>query len=156
MASESDLRPSRPLPREGATRLRVRYCECDPFGVDHHASYVAWLEIARTEMLREGGVTYGQMEAAGVFLVIAGLEIKYRRPGRYDDLLDVHCRVTGGSKVKLEHEYEVRLVERVAADVERLREAGEDVLIVAKTTLVCVGADVKVRGLPEWMVAREQ
>jgi len=107
-------------------------------------------------MLREGGVTYGQMEAAGVFLVIAGLEIKYRRPGRYDDLLDVHCRVTGGSKVKLEHEYEVRLVERVAADVERLREAGEDVLIVAKTTLVCVGADVKVRGLPEWMVAREQ
>ena len=148
----ADLQPLRPLARAGVTRLRVRYCECDPFGVIHHSSYVAWLEMARTEMLREGGITYRQMEAAGVFLVIASLEIKYARPGRYDDVLDVHCRVSGGSRVKLEHEYEVKVIERVDADVQRLRDSGDDTLIRAKTTLVCVGPDVKVRPLPEWMM----
>lgn len=147
------LQPTRPLPRSGHTRLRVRYCECDPMGVVHHASYLPWLEQARTELLREGGITYKQMEAAGLYLVVAGLDAKYRRPGRYDDLLDVHCRVSGGSRVKLEHDYEVRLVERTGHDIEPLRSAGEDLLITAKTTLVCVGPDMRVSPLPDWLLA---
>src|SRR5689334_8444124 len=104
---ESELAPKRVLPTKGAVRLRVRYCECDPFGVACHGSYPAWLEIARTEMLRGSGITYRQMEEAGVFLVIARLEISYRRPVRYDDEIEVRTSVTGGSRVKLEHTYEI-------------------------------------------------
>jgi hypothetical protein len=44
--------------------MRVRYAECDPMGVAHHATYLGWLEIARTELLRAGGVSYAQLEAA--------------------------------------------------------------------------------------------
>jgi acyl-CoA thioester hydrolase len=120
-------------------------------GVVHHASYVPWLEIARTEMLRAGGVTYRQMEEAGVFLVVASMDLKYRRPGRYDDLVEIDCQVSGGSRVKLIHRYSVRVVERAGADVARLGEAGDDVLVEASTTLVCVGADMAVRALPDWL-----
>lgn len=152
----SDFQPARPVPTAGSTRLRVRYCECDPMGVVHHASFVPWLEQARTEVLREGGVSYRQLEAAGVFLVVASLELKYRRPGRYDDLLDIHCRVTGGGRVKLEHEYEIRVLERGGADVDALRAAGDDLLLTGRTTLVCVGSDMKVRSLPEWLMPPAQ
>ncbi|MCA9288442.1 MAG: acyl-CoA thioesterase [Phycisphaerales bacterium] len=151
----AELRPTTPLPTSGVTPIRVRYCECDPMGVAHHAAFIPWLEIARTELLRVGGITYKQLEAAGMFLVVASLDIRYRRPGRYDDLLGVSCRVSGGSRVKLEHEYEVRVTERVGDDPERLRASGDDLLATARTTLVCVGAGMGVRALPEWLAAPE-
>ena len=110
----------------GTVRIRVRYCECDPMGVAHHAAYAPWLEIARTEMLRESGVTYADMERAGVFLVITRLECRYRRPIYYDDLVEVRTRVVGGSKVKIQHEYEIVVVEGGGRG-KRGREAGEAV-----------------------------
>lgn len=142
--------PPRPVPVAGAARLRVRYCECDPMGVAHHAAYAPWLELARTELLRDAGVTYAAMEHAGVFLVVARLEIRFRRPVYYDDVLDVRTRVTGGGKVKIEHEYEVVLVESGARTTQP-RAVGE-VLTVGGTTLVCVDARGAVRALPEWLV----
>ena len=38
--------------------LRVRYPECDPMNVAHHSAYAVWLELARTELLREQGLAY--------------------------------------------------------------------------------------------------
>ena len=142
--------PPRPVPVSGATRLRVRYCECDPMGVAHHAAYAPWLEMARTEILREAGITYAALERAGVFLVVARIEIRYRRPVYYDDVIEVRTRVTGGGKVKIEHEYEVTLVE-AGAKAAQTRTTGEP-LTVASTTLVCVDAAGAVRALPDWLV----
>jgi acyl-CoA thioester hydrolase len=122
-------------------------------GVAHHAAYAPWLEIARTELLRESGVTYADFEKAGVFLVITKLECAYRRPVHYDDLIEVRTRVVGGSRVKIKHEYDVALVED-GGHGKRERAAG-DVVTVAATTLVCVGRDGKVRELPEWLAPRE-
>ena len=104
-------------------------------------------------MLRVGGVTYAQLESSGVYLVVAGMELRYRRPGRYDDLVEVECVVAGGSRVKLRHTYGVRVVERAGADLEALRSAGDDLLVEGSTTLVCVDAQVRVRPLPEWLMA---
>src|SRR5436190_12187766 len=92
-------RPAGAVPTSNVSRLRVRYCECDPMGVAHHAAYVPWLEIGRTEILRDTGVTYADLEKHGVFLVVVKLEVRYRRPVRYDDLVEVRTRVTGGSRV---------------------------------------------------------
>ncbi len=69
--------------------VRVRYAECDPQNVVHHASYPVWLEMARTELLREQGVVYRELEASGVMFVVARLSVRYRRPARYDDTLTV-------------------------------------------------------------------
>jgi acyl-CoA thioester hydrolase len=128
----------------GSVRVRVRYCECDPMGVAHHASYVPWLEIGRTELLRECGVSYAELERAGVFLVIVKLDVRYRRPVKYDDMVEVRTRWVGGSRIKIEHEYEVVVVERGGKGVEEACAAGS-------TTLACVDGGGKVRELPEWL-----
>ncbi len=137
-------RPNAPVMTAGATRVRVRYCECDPMGVAHHASYIPWLEIGRTELLRSSGVSYAQLEAAGVFLVIVKLDVRYRRPVRYDDVVEIRTVVVGGSRVKIEHEYDVVVVERGG-------EAMNEVVAAASTTLACVGADGRPRALPDWL-----
>jgi acyl-CoA thioester hydrolase len=149
--NRGELRPERAAPREGAVHVRVRYCECDPAGVAHHASYVPWFEIARTELLRGTGVTYADMEREGVLLVVAGLSVAYRRPIYYDDLVEVRTRVSGGSRVKIEHEYEVRVVEE-GGHGKRPAAASGEVVTRASTTLVCVDREGRVRGLPEWLV----
>lgn len=146
-----------PLHHENRHTLRVRYCECDPMGVAHHASYVAWLEIGRTELLRTSGVSYAHLERAGVFLVIVKLEVKYRRPIRYDDLVEVRTRWSGGSRVKIEHAYELWVTHRGGhtPDAPAAEQAVESELAaIASTTLGCVDGQGKIQPLPEWLVFR--
>jgi len=106
-------------------------------------------------------VSYAQLEAAGVFLVIVKLGCSYRRPGRYDDLLEVRTRVVGGSRVKIRHEYEVVRVESgatasAAAGISPSTggEVGE-VLMVAETVLACIDQSGRPTLLPEWLVQAE-
>lgn len=139
------------IPDRGVIRLRVRYCECDPMGYVHHASYLPWLEMGRTEILREAGRSYRALEAEGVFLVIVKLDCRFRRPGRYDDLIEVRTTVTGGSRVKIEHAYEVvRVGEGGAAG----GGSPDEVLMAASSTLACVDGQGRPRELPEWLVRR--
>jgi acyl-CoA thioester hydrolase len=142
-------------PQQGhhTTSLRVRYCECDPMGVAHHASYLPWLEIGRTEMLRASGRSYASLEREGVLLVIVKIEVKYRRPVRYDEVIEIRTRLTGSSRVKLEHAYEVTIVER---DGQRRAPAiveAEGPAAVASTTLASVARDGRPLALPEWLTA---
>lgn len=120
-------------------------------GVAHHASFVPWLEMGRTELLRASGVTYAQLEAAGIFLVVTKLDLRFRRPARYDDVLEIRTRFTGGSGVKLRHEYEVALIEPGDGAQARLDDI-EGVLAIASSELACVGSDGKVRQLPPWLI----
>lgn len=117
-------------------------------GVAHHAAYIPWLEIGRTELLRDAGVTYAQLEESGVFLVVAKLECRYRRPVYYDDVVEVRTHVVGGGRVKIEHEYEVVLVESGRRDASDRTGA----LLAARSTLACVDAHGKIQTLPEWLV----
>ncbi|WP_428389793.1 acyl-CoA thioesterase [Mucisphaera sp.] len=116
-------------------KLRVRYNECDPMGVAHHASYPVWLEIARTELLREQGGAYRELEDSGVLFVVARMNLRYRKPARYDDELAIAVRLEPSAGVKLEHSYEVR--------------RGGEVLAKAETTLACVDREGKLRPVPE-------
>lgn len=133
-------------PTHGVVRLRVRYCECDPMKVAHHAAYIPWLEVARTELLRDSGVSYAQLEAAGVFLVVTRLDVRYRRPIRYDDLVEVRTSVSGGGRVKIEHAYELFIVERHDGSHDAAQPAA-----IATSTLACVNREGKVAALPEWL-----
>jgi len=145
-----------PIPGSGTLRVRVRYAECDPMGVAHHGSYAPWLELGRTELLRDAGASYKSMEAEGVFLVITKLELRYRRPVLYDDVVEVRTRVVGGSRVKIRHEYEVAVVERDgSAPAEGDPAFGPGgVCAVGMSELACVDGDGRPRVLPDWLVAR--
>ncbi len=142
-------------PTTGATRIRVRYVECDPMGVAHHSSYLPWMEMGRTELLRAVGESYAALEAAGVFLVVTKVEVKYRRPIRYDDVIELRTSVTRSSRVKLTHEYELVLVERGGKTPDHAADASvplDGVCALGSTELACVGGDGRPRAMPGWLV----
>lgn len=123
----------------GEIRVRVRYAETDRMGLLHHANYLVYFEQARTELLRDQARTYKDLEDAGYFLVLAKVEVKYRAPAHYDDVLTVRTTVTRASPVRLEHSYEVRRDDKVLA--------------VGATTLACVDRAGKLQAMPEWLSA---
>jgi len=75
------------------TLARVNYSEIDAMGVVYHSRYAVWLDVARTEYLRQAGMSYRELEGMGFFLVVGDLTMRYHRPARYDDLVQVRCWV---------------------------------------------------------------
>jgi acyl-CoA thioester hydrolase len=74
---------------KASTQIRVRYAETDQMNVVYHGNYAQYFEASRGEAIRGLGMTYKEMEEAGVIMPIVELNIKYLRPAHYDDLLTV-------------------------------------------------------------------
>jgi acyl-CoA thioester hydrolase len=123
--------------RTSTTTLRVRYAECDPMGVVHHATFPIYFEMGRTELYRSGGMTYRELEAQGLRLVVVALEVRYRSPARYDDVLTLETTLASVTRAKLLHEY-------------RLHRDGV-LIATGRTTLGCVDEHGRVRPLPDTM-----
>jgi len=121
----------------GETTIRVRYAETDRMGLLHHANYLIYFEQARTELLRDQGKTYKDVEDAGFFLVLTKFEVKYRSPAKYDDLLTIRTTVTRTTPIRIEHRYEVLCENRLVAE--------------GSSTLACVDRDGKLQAMPEWL-----
>lgn len=119
--------------------IRVRYQETDGQRRVHHANYLTYFEMGRTEMLRAHGHTYRAFEDAGLFMVVADASCKYHAPAEYDDLLVLRTRVEKVGAAHIKHAYEV------------IR--GTTIVATGTTTVVCVDAEGKVRRLPDWMLA---
>ena len=62
---------------DAEVKVRVRYKETDQMGVVHHSNYVNYYEVARTEMMRERGISYQEMEQRGVMLPGREVNLKY-------------------------------------------------------------------------------
>jgi len=90
-------------------KLRVRYEETDRMGVVYYGNYLIWLEIARTEMFREIGMPYTQLEKRGMYLMVVGCEIKYRSPVTYDDLIEIRTELSGLKNTSIGFSYEIFL-----------------------------------------------
>ncbi len=122
----------------GETQIRVRYAETDRMGLLHHANYLVYFEQARTDLLRSLGTNYRDLEDQGYYLVITKVDVKYKRPAHYDDVLTIRTTVVKTSPVRLEHKYEV------------FGPAG-DLCCEGATTLACVDGDGKIQAMPAWL-----
>lgn len=91
--------------RHGSSRVRVRYAETDQMGVVYHANYFVWFEIGRTDLLRQLGWTYREMEAEGFTLPVLNARCQYHRPARYDDEIEIRTAGRLISPVRLAFEY---------------------------------------------------
>ncbi len=89
------------------TKIRVRYGETDQMGYVYYGNYPLYYEVARTDMIKKIGWTYGEMEKSGVMMPVASLNVKYIRPAFYDDELTVKVTVKNMPTKKMEFEYEV-------------------------------------------------
>jgi acyl-CoA thioester hydrolase len=89
------------------SRVRVRYAETDQMGVVYYANYFVWFEVARTDLLRDAGWSYRDMETEGFSLPVIDAQCTYREPAKYDDDLDVRTRGVLLSPVRVQFSYEV-------------------------------------------------
>lgn len=119
----------------GEITIRVRYAETDRMGLLHHANYLVYFEQGRTELLRAQGFSYRDIEDQGFFLVLTKLQVRYKSPAYYDDLLTLRTSVIRTTLVKIEHKYELMRDGVLVAE--------------AETTLGCVDRQGKVQPLPE-------
>lgn len=87
--------------------VRVRYAETDQMGVVYHGNYAQYFEMGRVEWLRNLGISYKWMEENGVMLPVVSLQMNYKKPARYDDLLRVKTIFKSQTSVKIEFEYEI-------------------------------------------------
>ncbi len=122
---------------ECTIHLRVRYVECDPMGYLHHSNYLPFFEMGRIELLRQHGFSYRDLEAQGIFFVVAKITVHFKRPARYDDELELLTRNIKQTHVRIDHTYELR------------RATDKQLLCTAETTIACVGRDGHIQAIPE-------
>jgi acyl-CoA thioester hydrolase len=113
---------------EHIAEIRVRYADTDKMGVVYYGKYFEYFEVARTEMLREYGLPYADLEASGYMLPVSEASARYFKGARYDDLLRITCKMPHRASPKLEITYEVR------------RNDDNELLATGETTLVFVDA----------------
>jgi len=96
------------MKKEYAVEIRVRYADTDQMAVVYYANYFVWLEIARTEFLRELGVEYRAMEAEEkLALPVTEASCRYKAPARYDDIVLIKTRITQIRNTSFKFEYEL-------------------------------------------------
>ncbi len=71
------------------TQIRIHYALTDQMGVVYHGHYAQFYEIGRTEALRSLDLTYKEVEASGVIMMVTEVHSKFLRPALYDDLITV-------------------------------------------------------------------
>lgn len=87
--------------------IRVRYYETDTMGVVHHSNYARYYETARTEMLRQFGTTYREMEEHGVMMPVLEVVSRFHMSAYDDDLLTVRTIVREMPTARMRFDYEI-------------------------------------------------
>jgi acyl-CoA thioester hydrolase len=119
------------------SRVRVRYAETDRMGVVYYANYFVWFEVGRTDLLRESGWNYRDMEAEGFGLPVIEAHCRYRQSAKYDDEIEVRTVGEMLSPVRVKFSYEV------------VRAADAATLATGTTVHATLGRDGRPCRLPE-------
>lgn len=122
-------------PRLFSHTLRVYIEDTDAVGIVYHSNHIKYMERARTEALRECGLTKGSLtDEHGVYFVVKDIFIDYKLPALMDDLLEVRTFVDSISGARL---YFIQEIYR-----------SETLIASAKLTLVCVNTSHRPTNLP--------
>ena len=121
---------------ETLCQVRVRYEETDAMGVVYYGNYLTWFEIGRTDLLRQHGATYRDIERDQVYLPVVEAQCRYLSPARYDDLIDIRTTASRPSKVRIRFDYTLSRAE------------DETVLAEGSTVHVATNASGRIQRLP--------
>lgn len=124
------------------TKLRVRYGETDQMGIVYYGNYADYLEQGRTEWLRSLGFSYKNMEENNIHLPVINLNVNYKKPAYYDDVITITTTLTEVPSVRIEFYYEIHNQEGA-------------LLATATTTLVFVNSITnKLRKVPDYLLEK--
>lgn len=136
-----------PVPPESVSstvEFRTRYAETDQMGIIHHANYLAWCEIGRTDLIARMYRPYAEVEREGLLLAVTEVALRYHTSARYDDLVRVTTTIDDLRSRALGFSY---LIERVEADGRTTR------LVTARTGLTPIDRSGRPRKLPADVLA---
>lgn len=119
-------------------RIRVRFAETDAMGVVHHSRYLPYMEESRVEYLRHLGHPYAEIRSEGRDLTVLECFVRYRRPVRFDEIIEVHLRLASSTRTRFQMSYLITV-------------AG-DIRATGVTVHGCVTADGRPTRLPLWLV----
>ena len=88
-------------------KLRIRYGETDRMGYAYYGNYPLYYEVGRTELLRKFGLTYKELEDAGILLPVSDLKIEYYSAALYDEEITIRTTVKEKPGVKIKFIYEI-------------------------------------------------
>ncbi len=119
------------------TEFHVRYAETDAMGVVHHATYLIYFEEGRSQLMRDFGSNYADIEAAGFQMPVTELGVRYVGSFRY------------GEKVKVHTNIEENLSRRVTFSYTVVNPETGDTLVTGFTKHIWTDRDGKVTRMPE-------
>lgn len=116
--------------------FRVRYAETDQMGVVYHTNYLIWCEVGRTDFIRARGMSYADIERAGIGLAVSDLSARFHSAARYDDLVRVRTTLADVRSRSITFDYVITRAE-----------TGEK-LVSARTVLVSIDPTGRLVALP--------
>ena len=122
------------------TTYRVIYGDTDQMGVVYYANYLRWFERGRSEFLRQIGLPYANIEAAGFHFPVAEVACRYAQSARYDDIIEIATTLVELSRVSLLFEYKI------------CRQADQLVLATGSTKHACIDHDGQVKRIPKMLL----
>ena len=87
--------------------IRVRYADTDKMQFVYNGKYLEYFEVGRTELLREYGLPYNEIEKMGYQLPLTETNLKFRKPAVYDDLLVIESTVSELFTPKVHVDYKI-------------------------------------------------
>ncbi len=117
-------------------KTRIYYHHTDCGGVVYYANYLKFLEEARTEYFEQRNASIKQLADSGIVFVVARQEIDYKFPAQYGDELDIQTKVGVTTGVRIEFLHEIY-------------NQNKQIIVKAKTTLVCVDKNLNPQAIPE-------
>lgn len=127
-------------PGRASTKLRVRYQETDCMKVVYYGNYLTYFEVGRVEFLRQQGFPMSEVDQK-VHLPVVEATVRYTKPARLDDLLEVRCWVSERKRASFRFGYEI------------LTETGETVATGSTLHACWDPATSKMIALPPWLQA---
>ena len=115
-------------------QIRVIFGDTDQMGIVYYANYLRYFESARSALLRERGFSARDLLEQGVMFPVTEANCRYRRPARFEDLIDVHIAVADMGHARVRFAYSLR--------------RGDEVLAEGHTVHACVDATGRPRRIP--------
>ena len=114
---------------------RVYYEDTDLAGIVYHANYLKFIERARSEMVREAGISQTALKAEqGIVFAVRRMEMDFIAPARFEDDLRVETRLIG--------------VKGASFDLDQTLWRGADRLYAAKVQVVCLTESGRAARIP--------
>jgi acyl-CoA thioester hydrolase len=89
------------------TQIRVRYKDTDTMSVVYYGNYLTYFEVGRVEYLRQRNLPMSEVDRR-IHMPVVEAFVKYVKPAKLDDLLEVSSRVSIRKRASFTFSYEIR------------------------------------------------